>query len=383
MPPSDVDVRPVRTRRERRAFLTFPWRIYRDDPLWVPPLLPERAATIDPARGVFFRRGEADVFVAWRDGEPVGTICAAEDPAANAAREARECMIGFFDCVDDRAVAEALFRQAIAWARPRGLDALRGPFNLDYENAYGVLVAGRDRPPTLMCGHTPPYYPALFEDFGFEPARAANVAYAVDLAETPPAQQHLARVAGRLRQRGGITVRGADLAHWGAEIDRVHYLLNVALGHLDDATPWPREALEAMLTPFRRIVDPDLVLFADVAGETVGWFAGIPNLNEAFIHADGLRFPWDYVKLWWHLRRQPDCLAVKSVLVVPEHWNTGVSILLFDEMTRRARAKGYRWIDLSITSEDNPQTPVLAERMGAELYKRYQVYRYPFEEAAA
>ena len=133
-----------------------------------------------------------------------------------------------------------------------------------------------------------------------------------------------------------------------------------------------------MLEPFRDIVDPELILFADADGEIVGWFPGIANLNEYLQKANGLRYPWDYIKLRWRMRRQPECLAVKSVLVLPEYWDTGAALLLFDEMVKRARAKGYKWIDLSLTSEDNPYTPALAERMGAKLYKRYRTYRLRF-----
>jgi GNAT superfamily N-acetyltransferase len=81
------------------------------------------------------------------------------------------------------------------------------------------------------------------------------------------------------------------------------------------------------------------------------------------------------------MRRQPECLAIKSVLVPPEHWGSGVAVLLIDEMLRRATAKGYKWADLSLTSADNPNTPILAERLGAKLYKRYRVYRYPIGSA--
>ncbi len=165
-----VTVEPVRTRRERRIFLTFPWRIYRNDPLWVPPLLPEWAERIDPARGVFFKRGEAEFFIAWRDGQPVGTICAAEDRQENQVRQARECVFGFFNFIEDYAVMEALLGRAREWAAGRGLDVLTGPFNLDYEDSYGILVEGRDRPPTLLCGHTPPYYLGFVERYGFQPA---------------------------------------------------------------------------------------------------------------------------------------------------------------------------------------------------------------------
>jgi GNAT superfamily N-acetyltransferase len=193
--------------------------------------------------------------------------------------------------------------------------------------------------------------------------------------EDTPARRRLSRLADRLRGRGRIAVRGADLAHWDDEVDRVHHLLNTALAHLPDHIGWHRDALEAMLAPFRRIADPDLILFAEIDGQAVGWFPGIANLNEAFIHANGLRYPWDYVRLRWHMRRQPECLAIKSVLVPPEYWGTGVSVLLFDEMAKRAKAKGFKWADLSLTSEDNPNTPVLAERVGATIYKRYRVYR--------
>lgn len=372
---SALEILPVHTARERRTFLTFPWRIYHDDPLWVPPLLPERAKTIDPERGAFFKRGQADFFIAWRDDEPVGTICAAEDKFANERRQKRECVFGFFEYVEDYSVAEALLNHVVEWAKLRDLDALFGPFNLDYEDSYGVLIEGRDRPPPLLCGHTPPYYPHFMERFGLQPARGDNLAYVFDLEEEAPALQRLSRLAERLRQRGNIAIRGADLAHWQDEVGRIHRLLNIALSHLPDHIGWHRDALEAMLIPFRDIADPELILFAEVDGETVGWFPGIANLNEALIHANGLRYPWDYVKLWWHSRRQPESLTIKSVLVLPEYWDTGVSVLLFDEMAKRARARGFKWADMSLTSEDNPRTPVLAERAGARLYKRYRVYR--------
>jgi GNAT superfamily N-acetyltransferase len=371
----NIQIKPVHTAREQRIFLTFPWRIYRDDPLWVPPLLPERAKAVVKRQGPFFERGVVEFFIAWRDREPVGTICVAEDTPTNASRGTQECVIGFFECIEDYAVAEALFNYAAEWARGRNLNALFGPFNLDYEDGYGILVDGRERPPALLCGHTPPYYQDFVERYGFEPARATNLAYAFDLEAEHPTLQRLARLADKMRQRGEITVRGANLSQWDAEVGRVHELLTTSLTHLDDYIPWSRESVEALVEPFSQIADPDLVLFAEVRGDNAGWFAGIPNLNESLIHVNGLRYPWNYAQLWLAMRRRPKCLAVKSVLIKPQYWKTGVSILLFDEMAKRARAKGYTWVDLSLTSADNPDTPVLAERMGAKLYKQYQVYR--------
>lgn len=370
-----ITIQPIRTRRERRIFLTFPWRIYKGDKLWVPPLLPELNERVDPPRGAFYRRGEVELFIAWRGGQPVGTICAAEDREANAERRTKECVFGFCQFIEDYAVFAALVGRAREWARTRGLDALIGPYNLDYEDGYGVLVEGRDRPPALFCGHTPPYYLDFYERYGFQPGRGDNIAFALDLDADNPALDDLARMGERVRARGRFTVRGADLDHWDEELNRVYALINVSLAHLPDFRSWSRETVNNTLAPFRQIADPELVLFAEENGKTVGWLPGLPNLNEALIHADGLRYPWDYLSLAWHLRRKKECLTVKSVLIPPEHWGSGAVILLFDEMVRRARARGYRWIDASLTSDDNPRTPALGARLGARIYKRYRVYQ--------
>ena len=371
-----IEVRALANKRERDLFLTFPWRIYRDDPLWVPPLIPDRADTIDPQKGAFFGRGgRAEVFIAWEGGEPVGTICAGVDPFVNRTREAPEGLFGFFECVDQYEVAEALFNRARDWATEQGMRSLWGPFNLDYENAYGILVEGRDRPPVMLCGHTPPYYQDFVERFGFQPARADNIAFAIPVDSSNPQIERLRRLSDRLRAKGRITIRSARFDAWEEEADHIHRLLNLCLAHLPGHIGWHRDAVHATLKPFLQIADPELILFAEVEGEVVGWFPGIPNVNEWLIHANGLRRPWDYLKLWWHSRKPTECVAVKSVLVLPEYWDRGVAVLLFDELAKRVQARGYRWADLSITSDDNPRTPQLAERFGAKIYKRYRVYR--------
>lgn len=370
---SSITVRPVRSRSERQIFLTFPWRIYRADPLWVPPLLPERRKLLEPARSEYLSHSQAELFIAWQGSQPVGTISAAEDFTANRLRDSRECVIGFFECIEQPAVAAALFDAAAAWAAARGLDTLRGPFNFDYEDGYGILIEGRDRPPALLCGHTPAYYHAFWEDYGFTPLRGDNLAFALEIRDTPQIQS-LFQMAERARTRLPYRIRSARLEEWDLEIDRVHHLLNQALAHLPDHTPWQREAVVKLFSPFRQLADPELVLFAEDEDQVIGFFPGISNLNEAFIHANGLRHPWNYLSLLRRIRQPTRCLAVKSILVLPEYWGSGLVILLFAELYRRAAARGYQWMDFSLTSEDNPRTPALARRFGAEVYKRYRVY---------
>lgn len=375
---NEILVKPVSGHLEKELLLTFPWKIFRGDPLWVPPLLTDLRQATDPKQGVFFKRGIAEFYIAWQDGKPVGTICAAEDRDLNQKRAKRECIFGFCHFIDEYQVFAALIAAAQKWAQEHGLDTLTGPFNLDYEDGYGVLINGRERPGALMIGYTPAYYQSFYERAGFTPIRGDNLAFALDLTTENPALNNLARMAERVKKQNRFTIRGADLTHWEDELERIYGLLNVSLAHLPDFRPWPREVVFNILAPFRKIADADLILFAEENGKTIGWLPGIPDLNEAFIHANGLHYPWNYLSLLWWMQKQRKCLTIKSVLLPPEYWGSGVIIMLFDEMYRRARSKGYQWIDASLTSEDNPRTPALAARFGAVEYKRLRVYTKNF-----
>jgi GNAT superfamily N-acetyltransferase len=377
MKDSKVEVLPVLSSRERRTFLVFPWTIYAKDPLWVPPLLAEREKATDPKRGLFFKNGSADFFIAWKDGKPAGTICCAEDTSETRARGHGECMFGFFECVEEYAVAEALFRRAEEWARAHRMSAIYGPYNLDREDSRGILVDGFDRPPPILCGHNPPYYKDYCERFGMVKRESDNLAYAIAIDANSPAVLRLARLAERVRRRKPITIRNADMKDLDGEIDRIWDLENRALAHLANFVPYPRESIESLVMPLKDLADPELILFAEIDGKTVGWFPGIPNFNEILIHLNGLRYPWDYLRALRYRNLHPKCVSIKSIVVPPEYWDTGVAVVLFDEMARRVAAKRYTWADLSLTGEDNPDTWDLAHHMGAKIYKRYRFYRKP------
>jgi GNAT superfamily N-acetyltransferase len=373
-----IQVRPVANARERRLFLEFPWRIYRDDPVWVPPLLPERKKRMDPARSPFFKHGTADFFIAWRGGKPVGTICVAEDRDRNAFCNLRDALFGFFECIDDYEVAVALFEVAAVWAKGHGLNALLGPFHLDYEDGYGILLEGFDKPQVILCGHTPPYYRDLVERYGFVRGRSGdNIAFEarLDMPDDDPRLQKLARTAEIVARRRRVTTRPARWEDWDREIDHAVRILNKGLAILEDFSPWDRDAFAAHAEAMRAILDPELCIFGLVDEEPVGWVLALPNLNEALQKADGLRRPWDYLKLWWYSRQRPACLSFKSVAVDPAYWRYGVFAAMLNALVQKARAKGYEWMDMSLTSEDNPMTPRIAEHLDARIYRRYRVYR--------
>ena len=373
---SAIEIRPLSSPREKRLFLSFPWRIYRGDPLWVPPLLSERAKAIAPEQGAFFKDGHAECFLAWVGGQPAGTLCLAEDFNFTRTRGAPECMLNIVEFRQDYAIFEAMIDFAANWARQHEMQSLYGPFYLDREDCRGLLIEGRDRPPALLCGHQPPYYREFYERYGFVKDGEDLLAYAIDLNPTAPQIQRLYRLAARVRQRNPeFSVRSARLDEFDQEIENIVYLQNRALGHFPNHVPYTRRDIEAMVMPVLDIVDPDLVLFAEVGGKPAGFFPGVPNFNELLIHLNGLRYPWDGLRYLRYRNLKPRCVAIKSVVVPPEYWDIGVAVLLFEQMARRAIARGYQWADLSLTGEDNPDTWPIAHHMGAQIYKRYRFYR--------
>jgi GNAT superfamily N-acetyltransferase len=375
-----IDIKPVQTNREKRVFLTFPWGIYKNDPLWVPPLLSERARVMDPARSMFFRDGVAEFFLAWRDGKPAGTLCLAEDKNATRAKGYAECMYGFVECLEDYEVFKSMFDFAERWARARDMKSLYGPYNLDREDSRGILIEGRERPPAILCGHHPPYYQTFFERYGFRKMGEDGLAYAIDIDLDNPKVQRMMRLADRVRRKHPeFKVRGARIEDMDNEIDRIVFLQNDGLKHFPDHIPYTRKDIETMILPLIPLVDMELVLFAEADGKPAGFFPGIPNFNETLIHLNGLRHPWDYARYLRHKNTKPKCLAIKSVVVPPEYRDTGVAILLFDEMAKRAAHRGYQWADLSLTGESNADTFPLAHHMGARIYKRYRFYKKELE----
>ena len=387
-----IQIKPVTSKRERNIFLTFPWRIYKNDPLWVPPILSEKAKVIDPARGLFFRDGCAELFIAWKDGKgrhvatatPVGTICLAEEYNNTRTKGFAECMYGFIECIEDYDVFKSMFDFAAEWARARNMRSLYGPFNLDREDSRGILIEGRDRPPAILCGHHPPYYQTFFEQYSFEKNGEDGLAYAIDIDLNNPKVQRLARLADKVRERNpNFKVRGANIKDVDGEIDRIVHLQNEGLKHMPGYVPYTRMDIEAMINPLIALADMELILFAEVDGKCrhgatatpAGFFPGVPNFNEVLIHLNGLRHPWDYLRYLRYRNTKPKCIAIKSVVLPPEYWDTGVAILLFDEMAKRASARGYQWADLSLTGESNVDTWPLAHHMGAQIYKRYRFYK--------
>jgi hypothetical protein len=373
---TDIELQEVRTRRDLEAFIRFPWRVYRGDHNWVPPLLAERRDYFSPGKNPALRGAELALFLARRRGDVVGTVAALADRRDGAQADDRAGVFGFFEVLEDYEAARTLLDGARAWLRRRGVSRLQGPYNLSQLECPGVLIEGADCPPVMLTGHTPLYYGPFLERYGMEVRdnlyawRAFRHQIGEQLEKVPEEVVRAAQVAAR----HGVTVRKLRLERWGEEVSTACHIFNATLAHLPQRVPVTEAEFRRFADPMRRIVDPDLALFAEHEGRVVGFCVSLPDINRALIHLDGRLYPLGWLRLWWQIRRI-DVLTFKLMGVLPEFRFRGIDALLFVGSLRAMMAKGYQWLDGSLTSERNPMINLLAGRLGAQRYKHYRVYQ--------
>ncbi|MGQ9681337.1 MAG: hypothetical protein ACUVX9_02240 [Anaerolineae bacterium] len=372
---AEIELQQVTTRRALEAFIRFPWEVYRNDSNWVPPILSERRAYLNPAGNPLLRRCKYALFLAQRKAKVVGTIAVLHGLPLASPTDEQVGRFGFFECLDDLAVARRLLDAARQWLRRHGAQRMRGPFNLTDQECPGVLVQGADCPPVMLAAHTPLYYREFLERCGMDKFddlyawRAFRHQIGTDLEHVP----ELIRRVAQFSLERGVTVRKVRPERWEEEVRIARHLFNVTLRHLPQHVDLSEEGFRRLADPLRRILDPDLALIAEVEGQPVGFCVSLPDINRALIHLNGRLWPTGWVRLWWHARRVR-VLTFKLMGVLPEYRMRGIDALLFVSSLRAMVAKGYEWLDGSLTSERNIMVNLLAERFGAERYKHYRIY---------
>jgi GNAT superfamily N-acetyltransferase len=383
MASSNIRIEPVTSHRDRRTFLLFPWRLYRQDPMWVPPVKSERAAIINPERNALFQTGEVGLFIAWKDHQPVGTIGLAIDAIGNQNRPEPVAFFGFFDCVDDKAISTAMLDHAIAWTRQRDSKILRGPQSFNGSEEPGILIEGRETPRGMLMNWTMPYYQDMLEGYGFvqwEDSLAYRV-YLKDYIDTegnlvlPGRIQRINRYLRKRYDESTCRVRLGNLDNWDSELEIARSIYNRALANLPDFVPMSQEDWKRIAGSLSPLLSSDFALFVEMKGEPIAFALALPDINMALWHCNGLRFPWNYVQLWWYSRKLPG-LSFKIMGMLPEYHGLGIDALVYEHIALAAYRHGYEWIDMSLTGGNNPTTNKLAQRVNAKIDKRYRSYEY-------
>jgi GNAT superfamily N-acetyltransferase len=369
-----IQVLPVRNRRERNVFIEFSWRIYRNDPAWVPPLILERKEFLDRKRHPFYQHGDAALFLAKRNGEIVGRIMVSDDPNYNALYQSNVGCFGLFESIDDVDVAAALFDTGADWLRRRGRSEIMGP--IDYSTNYvcGLLIDGFQHPPTVLTAHNPPYYARLIEACGFEKVKDWY-AWWFDPNNAPVSR--LRRLVDARTRKTSVKIRPIDLRRPAKESQRLAAVFNEAWKNNWGFVPFTEAEAKHMATEMRPIIDPRMTLIAEIDNAPVAFVICVPDINVALQRMNGrlTRFglPIGLIKFLYY-RRKIRTARFIALGVLEKYRRAGIAEMLVLQVMEEGASRGF-CAELSMTLEDNVLVNRFIEAVGASKYKTYRIYR--------
>jgi len=323
----NLNVIEVESSKLLHVFINLPFKLYKDVPNWVAPLISERKEFFDKKKNPFYRGARTKLFVATRDDEPVGRIATCINYNHNEFHNENVGFFGFFDCIDDYEVAAKLLKVAMITLKSEGMEKMRGPANFSTNHEVGFLVEGFDSPPVVMNPYNPPYLPKLAEKFGLKKVMDLH-AYLID--DSVPFPERLIKVANRIKERNKIKIRTLNMSRFDEEIKRINYIYNNAWSDNWGFVPMP---------------DEEFSIF----------------------------------KLIWNMkiRNKIDGLRVVTLGVVHKYQKRGIDTVFYVETFNRGTRKGYHWAEMSWILESNELMCRAAENMGGKLYKKYRMVEMP------
>ncbi|MCL2770273.1 MAG: hypothetical protein FWD42_09240 [Solirubrobacterales bacterium] len=376
-----VEVRPVRGRRELTAFIKLPWRLYRHVANWVPPLISERRHHLDRERNPFFEHAEAEYFLAWRDGVPVGRISAHVDHLFNEFQSNEWGLFGFFECVHDEQVAGALLDSADAWLRARGRDRMVGPFDFSTNHECGLLVEGHELMPQILENWHHPYYRGLLEAQGMRKAMDLYK-WQILSAEHDRLLPVIYELADGLESEHGIRVRNMRRRDFEQEVRRFMEVYNAAWERNWAFVPLTDSELRAYARELKPILDERFAFVAERDGEVVGAALTLPDMNKVLAHLNGRLLPLGWLRVL-RQRRHIDEIRVFALGVKREYRHTGTAAAFYAEHWRECLRRPIVRAETGWILEVNEPMNRAMEALGGDIVKRYRIFERPLAPSPA
>jgi GNAT acetyltransferase-like protein len=368
-----VEIRPVRNLLGRRAFVDLPFRLFKHDPTWIPPLRMSVYDRISPKHPANEHQDTA-FWMAYRNGRPVARIGACVDHMFNEFQDLSWAWVGFFESFDDPEAAGALFDTACRWAAGRGAEECVGPGSFTTNDEVGLLVEGFEDPPMILTTQNPRYYERLWVEAGWEPAMDLWGWRLEQSAITLTDRQR--RALSRLQAKGDLQIRAMRMDDFDAEVERFFEVYQSGWARNWGFAPMTEAEVKHLAKQLKQIIDPELVLIVEKAGEPIGVSLTLPDANEPMAKVrSGRLLPTG----WWHLMRglkHTSGVRVFALGVRQDAQSRAVGPLLYTKIiddlhdSPKARRAEASWI----LATNHPMNSAI-EGAGGIRYKTWRMYR--------
>jgi GNAT superfamily N-acetyltransferase len=369
-----VEVSSVSGGRDLKAFVDVPFRLHANEPLWVPPLKLERRLFLNRRMNAFFTHGEAEYFLARRDGRVVGRVSAQVNHAFNEHREKKWGWFGFLEFEDDPEALAALLGAAESWGRERGMERMVGPASFTMNDESGVLIEGFELRPMIAQPWNPRYYPERIEQAGMVKAMDLLM-WNLEVADREKVLPVIFELAEKVQSEHGIRVRPMRRLQLRKDLDSFAEVYNSAWSQNWDFVPYSKKDLDALAQELHLVFDKHWFFIAEKedTGEVVGMAMTIPDPNQFLVKMHGRLLPFG----WWHFvnkSRIIDRVRVGWLGVKPEYQHTGVAAKLYVEHFNAAAVRRQKGGEMGWILETNEPMNRGMEAMGGRVVKRYRMY---------
>ncbi len=366
----ELHIEEVRTPKDLMSFIRLPWKIYRGDSHWVPPLIKDQLHKFGPDHP--FRSHAQMIFLlAYRGEEIVGRIAGIIDDNFTEFHQEKTGFFGFFESIEDSEVARRLLSEVKDWLKERGMKKMIGPMNPSTNDECGLLVDGFDSSPCLMMPYNPAYYPRLLEETGLKKAKDL---YAYLLERATFVADRLDRIAAKLRKKEpNLRLRPINLRRLDEELRIIKEIYNHAWSRNWGFVPLTEAEIDDLAKSLKPLAVPDLVLFAYWQEEPVGFSVALPDYNQVLKRLNGRLGLLGLVK-FLYFSRKIDTIRVLLLGIKHAFQKRGIEGLLYYETFKRGLEKGYVAAECSWILEDNLLMCHGIEAMGGKRYKTYRIY---------
>lgn len=373
----------VKSAADRRAFLELPVRLYKDNPTWIRPLDQDVEAVFDPKKNKTHLQGSA---VRWiirdKQGDVVGRVAAfINKKTVNKGNEQPTGGFGFFDCVNDQAVAFQLFDLCKNWLQQQGMEAMDGPINFgNRDKWWGLLIEGFNLPPNYQCNYNAPYYQPFFEAYGFQ-VYFYQLTFGRPFAG--PLTERLTAKANLVAKDPDYSFRYLRKSEWHTLPDKIRTVYNRAWANRGEIPELTETQARHLVKQMKPIMDEQLLWFAYYKDEPVAFFLSLPEVNQIFKHVNG-NFNWLGKLIFvWHQYRKT-CKKAFGVLfgVVPEHQAKGVDGGIIEAFRKLAQDSGtfkYTDYEMNWIGDFNPKMIRVVEQINSYVVKKHATYRFLFD----
>ncbi len=369
-----IKIAEVKTNSDLLKFIKFPFKLYKNNPNWVAPLISDQKTFFDPEKNPYFKHSEVQLFLAYKDKEIVGRISAQTNANHNKTHNDKIGFFGFFEAIDDQKVANILFDTSKNWIKNKGMNAMRGPASFSVNDECGLLMDAFDLSPIVMMTYNPEYYIKLFENWGFEKSMDL-LAYN---AEVKPPPERLKRLSDKIEKRGHFTVRNLTTKNKNKlreDIEKIFTIYETAWSDNWGYVPMSAEEFDLLVDSLLPIILPELIFIAEVDGEAVGLSVTLPDYNYVLKKMKGKMLPFGWLKFLLYKDKIPG-LRVVIMGVLDEYKGRGIDVVMYCKTHEVAQNHKipFKEAEFSWILESNTMMNKIATTLDAKVYKTYRMF---------